>query len=335
MNKLLPFVVLLATFKTYSILHNNYEIIGAYSICVSPAQLIVPPLIVLIAFTVLHVSVLLPVSSYFMVKYQKLESENLGVTHNLVHAEKNGLWLKQKIECNHNAYSPCGNDKTDIDSNHGNELAGIIPTPCDTQMIIHASRINHSASTLINTQIFVFNKHGAFVGKIYAPITDIAHKTWFIQEAQVQSLHNTKAVVYHNISLSFSTSIDDLSNQLSQPETVNIWKLQNFIKIAQNLGLSTSQYHIYLWRIIFQPIFMLVMLIFGITFMQLTHIKRNIGYTLAKLLICSLSIYFSNELLIMLLLYKTKNPALSIGLSHILFFTTVIYASTHYRTNIL
>lgn len=347
-SRVLPFVVLLATFKTYCTLYNNFEMVGAYSIGVSKFQLLIPALLVLSVFITIHLSFFLPVSSYFMTMYQKFDAEMLHTDMGSIHAEKNGLWLRQREQsmcsdiASYGSQGIGGNvnnggtyivrhnsSTTHAASLHNKTNIEHYEVPYGTAMIIHASKIDHKNSSLVDVEIIVLDENGAFSGRIRMPALYASGKTWTATGAEIIDVgYNTKDI--HDLKLCLSVSFNDLSMRIALPESVNIWGLPKFIRFAQDLGFNVSTYHIYFWHTLLRPIFMLVMLIFSFTAIHI-GMRKSTGYMLATLLMCGLLMYFGNELLIMALLYKMQNYVICIGLPYMLLFTTTICFAMHHR----
>ncbi len=319
-NKILPFIVLLTTFKVYTTLNHHLEIVGAYSLGMSNLHIIAPAIFVLLLFTLFHALVLLPMSSYSMSKFQKIESEKLGKISNSLYTEENGIWLRQEV----------------VNSNNINENNKYCMKYAEQrqQAIVHAAKIDYKTRELLGVEIFMFDENNIFLSKIISPRIDATKKVWIVYDAHIINTKQNKLTNtnINKILLHFNISFTDLTQSLAPPETINIWKLLEFIRITQNLGFSMNAYYLYFWHTVFRPLFMFVMLIFGFTSIQSYRRDNKTGYILMKLLLYSLLMYFSNELLIIAILHKTKVPLIGVGLPYVLFLMYSLYTMLYHRS---
>jgi lipopolysaccharide export system permease protein len=303
-HKILPFISLLATLKTYSTLHQNLEIAGAYSIGASDTHLIIPTAIILTTYIIIHSLILVPISNECTARYKKIETAIFANSQHSIHPEKTGVWIHQN------------NISTKWIKNGS--------------AIIHTSKIDPKSRTLSNATVFIFGYQGNFITKVSAPKIDASHAPWTMNEAKITDIKNN-TTIEEKVELNVPISFQNLSQGLAAPETINIWKLHSFIQTAQQLGFSITGHLTYFWRIMLKPIFMFVMLLIGYTMIKNRPLNRKISYTLAKILLLCIVIYFINELLIIAMLHQTQNPMISVCTPCALFLISALYIFTHYK----
>lgn len=345
MQKILPFIFLITSLKTYITLNKYFEIIASYNVGISDIQLITPAIIVLVIFTIIHIFVLMPLSSYCMLRYHLSETEKTknNISINYIQPSQNSIWLKQ---INYNNYNNENyNDKNNKESNKEGNFN-----------IIHALQINQNKKELLDVEIFTLDENGRFIEKI---ITDklinipnnikndknnvksnnknnshiTMSNTWITgNDVKILDSNNTintsaKSIVFH-----FNSSFDDIVNGMIPPEMVSILKLHNFINIVGKLGFSISKYEIYFWKIILSPLLYIVMIIIGYMFNKSLPRLNNINYVYFKAILFAFAIYFGNEILTIVILNKGLGIFMEVLIPYALSLVITTYVFIHVRS---
>ena len=306
LHKVLPFVVSVATIKTFHSLNRKFELIGIQNTGLPNLQIILPPILILVVFSILHLSLLMPMSSYLLSRYQNIENDEIKEKQTLLYPTTHDMWLKQIGQ-----------------GNLENKL-----------IIIRALQVDQGKKEMRDVDIFIMDNNGKFEERIHTKkLQAKTNQRWFMTKAQIL---NYKNQIYekNNLEIHFQFSFDQLSDSLTVPEMVNIWNLREFIEVAEELGFSTVKYQSYFWRMIFKPLMLLAMLIIGYTMIENCPASDKMGLTSIKIIFLSILIYFSNELLVVYLTQKLNNAFLGTAIPFCLAFATSIYCFLHYKENI-
>ncbi len=251
MFEMFPFIFLISTQLFFITLFNNNEIeIFKYSGLKNSKILFIVSVLSFLS-GLLIVAVFYNFSSNLKNFYLELKSQYTVDGKYLAVITKNGLWIKDEI-----------NEKI---------------------LIINSSKIEQNF--LINNFITEFNNDYSVNRNIKSPKIDITYKNWVIYDTKIfkKNEYEEKKIMKLNTNFDYK-KIQTLYSNLSSLNFIQLYELRkNYI----NLNYSITDINLQLLKLIFYPLFLLLITIFSSTIMF--GVKKISGSTFK----ISLGLFFS------------------------------------------
>ncbi len=254
---IIPIVAFFASLISFVILIRNSEYIIIASIGISNLKILLPALMIYFLVGVFYIIVINPLSTVLFDKYTELEYKHLVKSDKFASITKNGLWLKQF------------NDEKELSS------------------VLYAKQVSNSGATIYNFMILEYDNNGVFQGRLDGKKATLNYKYWDMSEVQVSPRYNQAS---YSENLIYDTNINpkDITDSLSSPKSISIWRLAKFIIFLENLGYSAREFKIYFYNLIFMPIFISCLVILSASIVS--DLKQNDKYY--KVIIISLILIF-------------------------------------------
>ncbi len=334
--KLLPFVVLLATLKTYLSFSKRSELIAMSSLGISPYQLMRAPSIILAIFFVFNLLILNPLSSYLLNYYQSLEADKL-TNHASLSTSSNsssGIWFKKFWDSKDTSTIKMSDEleKHILIGDHqripkfDNANVGVSKVDDHNQhlIIIHALGFIEELEELVNVEMFIIDKKGRCIEKIYADKFRFIDEKLLAKKVKIFDMYN-KEREKENFELDIGLPFKGLLGSLVTPERTKIWDLPKLILSANTLSSAISKYQLYFYKLIFSPISLFSMLLIGYAFSNVPMRKSNEFLFISYALATGFVLYFVNELLIIILLGSNISAIISVFIPSIMCFLISLY----------
>ncbi len=265
LQKVLGFLVLLASMLTYMRMSKNNEITIFKSIGLSVYQYLIPIISCALVLGILYALVLNPLTSGLISKYLKNEASHLKGSPSLLAISKTGLWIKQ------------------IDNN-------------GVESIIHALRIGQNNKRLHEVTFYFIDENKSFVKRIDAEAAEFEVGEWKLINAQ-QTSENSLNEIVKDVIIPTNITFEQIQESLVPPESLSFWKLPTFIAIAENSGLSVTKHKLYFYRLMMSPIFFISMVILGAAFSMSPPRFGKGNSMLVLALLVGFLIYFFSDLI--------------------------------------
>lgn len=226
---ILPFAVLFSSIYTFWQLNRSYELVVARSSGMSIWQFLIPVAGLAFVLGVFAITVINPLGSIFLSKYDEMERVHLIREPKLISIFQSGLWLRQKTD--------------------------------DGYVIMHADHVNPKTWQLQDTMALFFENNDVFVKRVdskNATLADIEGQ-WIFKDAFV-SYETGKTVEMPEYSLPTSLTVDDIEESFSSPETMSFWRLPEFIKTVENAGFDATELRVHFQTLSARPLFFAAMI---------------------------------------------------------------------------
>jgi lipopolysaccharide export system permease protein len=264
-QRIMPFVALIASVILYSRMTKSNELIVARSIGLSSWQFLAPSLIAILLFGLINITILNPITVYMLSKYEKLEATHLKGQASLLALSPTGLWIKQ------------------FDVN-------------DQQSILHALRVIQEDQEIYDITFYMIDNFGKFQRRIDAENAKLKDGYWEVYNAVVTSeKHNI--VKHDEMKVLTNLSFKQIQESVIPPETISFWKLPSFIEIAEQSGLSAVKHRLYFYKIFISPVFMLSMVLIGAAFAMSLPRTGRAGKQMMLGLLVGFFIYFLSDMI--------------------------------------
>ena len=277
---IIPIVAFFAALLTYILLIKNSEFLIIGSVGISNSRVLIPAVIIYFVVGVFFVTIINPLSSVFYDRYTELEYKYIAKSDKFASITKNGIWLKQF------------NNKKNISS------------------VLYAQQISNSGSTLLNFMLLEYDTKGAFQGRLDGKKAILENGFWVMDDVQISPKYDQASF---KSKLKYATNIksSDITNSLSSPDSISIWKMGKFINFLEDLGYSAREFKLYYYNLLILPFFMSFLTILASTLVL--DLKQNTKVTkiIITAFILIFIIYFLSNLLDALGSSSQINPFLA------------------------
>jgi len=238
-----PFAVLFGGMAAFWRLTRTQELVITRAAGVSVWQFLFPVLIIAFVLGLFQVTVLNPLASTTLTRFERLEAVNLKGQDSSLALSKSGLWLRQ--------------------------------ANAEGQSVVHANHILQSGNDVELRDVIVFNYEGAekFKGRLDAETARLEDGFWHMTGAWV---HNPESLPQFEKDYWLATdlTLSKIQDSFAPPETMSFWDLPGFINTLENAGFSAIRHRLYLHTLLAAPILMCAMVLIAASF-TLRHSRRG------------------------------------------------------------
>lgn len=300
-QKVLPFIVLLSAMITYSRLTKSYELIAARAMGFSIWDFLKPAAMFFLILGSLNIIILNPITVYFLSKYEKLESTILKGHASLLSLSSTGLWITQSTEEN-------------------------------KKNILHALRVNQEEQELFDITFYFFDENNGFDYRLDAEKAVLTKGAWKVTNANVtMSKHRYSHHDEYNIPTNLS--FQKIQESVISPETISFWKLPNFIRIAEESGLSAVRHKLYFYKALFSPIFMVALMLLGTAFAFTLPRSNKAGKLMFIGTVAGFIVYFMSDVIFALGASGRISPALAAAIPSLFCLSIGLYLNIYREEN--
>ena len=136
-----------------------------------------------------------------------------------------------------------------------------------------AAKSTEKEGKVLNSfMLLEYDDKGAFNGRIDGKKAELQEGYWKMFEIQITPRYGE--TTYQN-NLSYKTNIkpEDISDSLSSPSSISIWRLLTFISFLEELGYSAIDFKMHLYSLISLPFFISALVLLAFCIVQ--GIKQN------------------------------------------------------------
>jgi lipopolysaccharide export system permease protein len=244
-EQIITFAVLFGAMLTFWRLTRSQELVVVRAVGVSVWQFLFPVLFIAFVVGVLKITVLNPVASAMLFRYQELENKYLKGETSLLAVSETGLWLRQ------------------VDG-EGEES------------VVHALRVTTKGLktfALNDVIIFLFKDHDRFVGRVDAESAKLEPGHWALHNAWITS-PGRPSHFEKNYQIRTELTFEQIQDSFASPESVSFWDLPHFINMLQRAGFSALRHRLYWNQLLSVPLLLCAMVLIAATF-SLRHQRRG------------------------------------------------------------
>jgi len=232
-QEVMPFTVLFAAMATFWRLTRSNEVVVTRAAGVSVWQFLLPVVAVAVLAAVFSVTVMNPVSSVLLARFEQLKSRYVKNHTSYLTVSESGLWLRQA--------DPNG------------------------QSVIHAQRVAKDSTTLKDVIIFRLGENDRFEGRIDARQATLQDGFWLIRDAWLSS-PGKASVFQERVELPTDLTMENIQESFAPPETISFWSLPSFIQLLESAGFSAQRHKLQLHRLLAMPLLYAAMVLVAATF---------------------------------------------------------------------
>ena len=234
-QKIFPFAILFAGMTAFWRLTRSHELEIIRAAGISAWQFLFPILILAFFLGVLQVTVLNPLSSATLSRFEKLEATLLKGQKSLLSLSSTGLWLRQ---------------------------AGT-----KGQSVLHAQRFVQQGGDIELSDVVVFLYKGSdqFVGRIDAESAKLEDGFWNMKNAWLNTPEESPKFKKQHW-LETDLTLDKIQDSFAPPETMSFWALPGFIRTLEDAGFSAVRHRLHWHSLLAAPLLMCAMVLIAATF---------------------------------------------------------------------
>ncbi len=214
LEKIVPFAALLGAALSFWRLNRHHETIVTRAAGVSIWQFLVPPIVLAILIGVVNVTLLNPLSSALLLRFEVLEAKLIRGKSNLAAVANKGLWFRR-------AEGP-------------------------GSYILHARAISMDDIRLVDVIVFQLEEEDRFAARIDAPGAVLMDGFWRLTDATITDRSNTVSKIAVK-DLPTDLTRDNINESFAPPETISFWALPDFIRVLESAGFSGVRHRLH-WQ---------------------------------------------------------------------------------------
>jgi lipopolysaccharide export system permease protein len=234
-QKIFPFAILFAGIACFWRLTRSHELEIIRAAGISAWQFLLPILFLAFFLGVLQVTVLNPISSATLSRFEKLEASLFKGKKSLLSLSPTGLWLRQ--------------------------------ASTEGQSVLHAQRFVQQGSDieLSDVVIFLYKGSDEFTGRIDADSAKLEDGFWNMQNAWLNTPEEAPNFQKQHW-LETDLTLRKIQDSFAAPETMSFWALPGFIKTLEEAGFSAVRHRLYWHSLLAAPLLMCAMVLIAATF---------------------------------------------------------------------
>ena len=256
-NYTLPITSFFGSILAFLISIRNSESIVISGMGISNLKAILPAILLYFFMGIIFITLINPLISIFDDRYSNIKFEYIDKIDKFASVTKNGLWLKQ--------------------DNFENNL----------NSVLYAKETEDQGNVLYNFMLLEYDQKGSFNGRIDGKKAILNDGYWKMFEIQITPKYGESN---YKSSYRYSTNIksEDISDSISSPSSISIWRLLKFINFLEELGYSAVDFKMHLYSLISLPFFISSLVI--LAFSLVKGVKPNDKFS--KVIVISLIIIF-------------------------------------------
>ncbi len=230
-ERIMPFCALIGAMSCYLGLSRRNELVVARAAGVSAWEFTAPAVIVSILLGVFATLVYNPVAAHLQERSKRYEIEIFGSRE--FGLQESGFWVRQRS--------------------------------VDGQSIINAVGSHEQGLKLVGVTIFTFDHDGRYRTRIEASTATLGDGAWRLYEARVYPI-DAPPSVHETYELKTNISREQVRETFATPETLTLWELPEYIRLAENAGLAAAAYRLQYQKLISRPFLLASMVLLAAAF---------------------------------------------------------------------
>lgn len=236
---LFPFAILFSAMFTFWQLTKRSELIVVRAAGFSVWQFLTPVIAVAAFVGVLQMSVINPVGSLLVGKFEQMERQLLDRKDNEIALFKEGLWLRQGVM---NAQQ----------------------VRQDGYIILHAEKITQPGWVLRKVSVLSFDEEDKFSQRVEAETANLKPGYWTLNDATLYT-KDQEGIQFARYELPTELTISDIEDSFSSPESMSFWRLPAHIQTLEETGFDASRLKVHYHNLLSQPLMFAAMVLLAAT----------------------------------------------------------------------
>ncbi len=242
-QEVLPFAVLFGGMVCFWRLTRSFELVVTRGAGVSAWQFLLPPLLLALIIGVFQITVINPVASTTLARYERVETLLFKGQGNSLAISGSGLWLRQ--------------------------------ANLDGQSVVYARHVLQQGREveLRNVTVFMYSGKDTFRGRVDGKLARLEDGFWRITDAWVYAPEKTP-LFEKEYWFATDLTLDKIQDNFAPPETMSFWDLPGFIATLEKAGFSAVRHRLHWHTLLAAPLLLFAMVLIAATF-TLRHSRRG------------------------------------------------------------
>ncbi|MCW2309168.1 LPS export ABC transporter permease LptG [Rhodobium gokarnense] len=228
----IPFATLFGAIAAFVGLSRRLELVISRAAGISVWQFTAPALITVLVIGLFSVAVFNPISAMLKERSDEIGILLFGNEQRVVLQTTGAVWLRQ--------------------------------SGTDGESVLHAEYALKQGTHLVGVTVYTFNDKGHYLQRIDAKDAFLGEGRWDMKDATVHRL-GADPVSYKSYILSTYLDPAQVRQSLTKPDTISVWELPAFIRLAQNAGLPAYQYRLQYQMLLARPLLLVAMVLVAAT----------------------------------------------------------------------
>lgn len=287
---IIPIVSFFGALFTFIYLIRNSEFLILSSSGLSLFRVILPAAILYFCLGIFFITIINPLSAVFHERYVELEYKHIAKLDKFASITKNGLWLKQF------------NKEKNVSS------------------VLYAQQILDNGEILKNFMLLEYDQRGIFQGRIDGAKASLSNNIWEMEDVQISPKYG-RANYKEKIQYETNIKPNDITDSLSSPKSISLWRMGKFIYFLEDLGYSARDFKLYYYNLLLMPFLISCLVVLAAAIVS--ELKHNQKYSRVILIsfILIFFIYFLSNLFDALGATGQLNPFFSKIITPVMVFT--------------
>ncbi len=242
-----PFAVLFGGMAAFWRLSRTHELTITRAAGVSAWQFLLPVLLLAVAIGALHITVINPLASTLLAKFERLEVTRFQGHENSLTVSPAGFWLRQ-----------------------ANQVG---------QSVVHANSVLQQGADveLHGVVVFVYEGVDRFLERVEAKEARLEDGFWYMRDVRIYR-PETLPEAHQEHWMETDLTLAKIQDSFAPPETMSFWDLTDFIKALEAAGFSAVRHRLHFNTLLASPLLMCAMVLIAATF-TLRQSSRRGGTT--------------------------------------------------------
>lgn len=293
MQTLLPFAVLFSSMYTFWQLTRRYELIVIRASGFSVWQFLAPIAAVALLTGILQMTVINPIGSIFVGKFQQLERQHLGKGESHIAVFQEGLWLRQPVLFEQNTDPTYLQKQTENISEGKNEITSLEPG----YVILNAQKIKQPEWLLSNVTILFFKDNSDFVQRVNAKEAFLKSGKWELKDVLLYFGKDAIPRKLETYELPTSLTRDEIEESFASPQSMSFWKLPAYIQTLEETGFDAKRLRVYYQKLLAQPLLFAAMVLLAATVSMRPPRTKGAFFTISVGVFAGFLIFFLSSFL--------------------------------------
>lgn len=229
---MLPFAILFSAIYTCWKLNRTHELVVIRAAGLSAWQFLSPMLASALLLGAIATTVVNPVASILLSKYEQMEITDLQMDSNLVTVSRTGIWLRQPLETGY--------------------------------ALLHSDGFDQKEWRLTKVTVFFFDNNDQFMERIDSPVAYLQEGHWEIRNVVTNDRAGMKKEEIRQLPTALTAR--KIEESFAAPETISFWRIPEYSRIMEETGFPTTRLQLHFQSLVAQPFLFAAMILLAATF---------------------------------------------------------------------
>lgn len=266
-GRLIVFAALIGGMAALARLTRTHELVVVRAAGVSVWQFLLPGCVVSAALGLLFMSVVNPVASAMLLRFEQLEAKYLTGKSSLLSLSSSGLWLRQ------------------VEESEGSV----------SEHIIYALRLSQADMSFSQVVVYAFDRQGRFAERLDAGRAVLEPGLLRFFDV-VRSAPGRPPERKAEHQLPTRLQMNQIQDSFASPETMSFWHLPGFIAMLEQAGFSALRHRLHWHSLLASPLLLCGMVLLAAVFSLRLPRRGGIGLLIVTGIVSGFAVHFLTDI---------------------------------------